>query len=152
MAAPKPKSETSLQIKRTLAAPREKVFRAFTEPEALKQWWMPGEGFSVPSAEVDLRAGGAYRIGMKNPKGKLFYVVGEYLEVTPPEKLVYTWRWEGIDEGMGETLVSIELRDLSGGTELIVTHEQFPDEVARDNHNQGWNGCLDTMGKVLASL
>jgi uncharacterized protein YndB with AHSA1/START domain len=127
MAAPNPKSETSFQIKRTLAAPREKVFRAFTEPEALNQWWMPGEGFSVPSAEVDLRAGGAYRIGMKNPKGKLFYVVGKYREVRPPEKLVYTWRWEGIEEGMGETLVSIELRDLSGETELIVTHEQFPD-------------------------
>jgi uncharacterized protein YndB with AHSA1/START domain len=53
---------------------------------------------------------------------------------------------------MGETLVSIELRDLSGGTKLIVTHEQFPDEEARHNHNQGWNGCLDTMEKVMASL
>jgi uncharacterized protein YndB with AHSA1/START domain len=152
MAAPNSKSETSLQIKRTLAAPREKVFRAFTEPEALKQWWMPGEGFSVPSAEVDLRVGGAYRIGMKNPKGKVFYVVGTYREIRAPERLVYTWRWEGIEEGMGDTLVSIELRDLSGSTELIVTHEQFPDPEVRDNHRQGWNGCLDRMEKILADL
>ena len=68
--------ESSFQIKRTLAAPREKVFSAFTDPEAIKKWWGPSEGFEIPSAEIDLRVGGAYRIGMKNPSGKIFYLFG----------------------------------------------------------------------------
>jgi len=151
MATPEPKIQTSFQIKRTLAASREKVFKAFTEPEALKRWWMPGEGFSVPSAEVDLRVGGGYRIAMKNPGGKVFHVFGSYREVKAPERLVYTWKWDGIEEHLGETLVTVEFHDLAGETELVVTHELFPTEEDRDNHDKGWSGCLDILGKIMAA-
>ena len=150
MATPDPKVQTSFQIKRTFRASRERVFEALTTPEALKRWWMPGEGYAVPSAEVDLRVGGAYRIGMKAPSGKLFHLHGTYREVKAPEKLVYTWRWEGLEEQSGETLVTLELHDVAGGTELVVTHELFPTEKDRDNHNRGWSGCLDRLQKSLA--
>lgn len=150
MATPKPDAQTSFQIKRTLAAPREKVFNALTDPEALKRWWMPGEGYSVPSAEVDLRVGGSYRIGMKNPAGKTFHLFGAYQEVKAPERLVYTWQWDGIEEALGETRVTIELHDLSGKTELVVTHELFPTEEDRDNHDKGWSACLTRLEKIMA--
>ncbi|MDP3938433.1 MAG: SRPBCC domain-containing protein [Deltaproteobacteria bacterium] len=149
MATPDPKVQTSVQIKRTLRAPRAKIFEAFTSPEALKRWWMPGDGFSVPSAEVDLREGGAYRIGMKNLAGKIFHLFGTYREVKPPEKIVYSWQWDGIEEKLGETLVTVELHDVEGGTELVVTHELFPTTEDRDNHNKGWSGCLDHLEKMF---
>jgi len=148
MASRKPKPETTLHLKRTFAAPREKVFRAWTEPEELKKWWGP-EGYSTPTAEVDLRAGGTYRLGMmKLPKGDVFYLVGTYREVRPPEKLVYTWRWES-QADLGETLVTVEFRDRGNATEVILTHELFPTEKARQDHDKGWNSCLDRLAKVL---
>lgn len=82
--------ETTLQIKRTFAAPREKVFQAWTDPAALKRWFGPSDDFSTPVAEVDLRVGGRYRIHMKSPDGQPHTVHGVYREVTPPAKLVFT--------------------------------------------------------------
>lgn len=85
---------TVLVITRKLAAPRERVFRAWTEPEELKRWWGAGDGFTTPIAEVDLRVGGR--------------------DVQRPSRLVYTWAWEG-SEGP-ETLVTVEFRDLGQST------------------------------------
>ncbi len=143
------RSEITLNLTRTYSAPREEVFRAWTEPEALKRWFAPSDEFSTPIAEVDLRVGGAYRIGMKPPDQEdMFIVVGTYREVQPPERLVFTWSWE---EGMdvGETLVTVQFRDLGGSTEVVLTHELFPNEQARDKHNEGWSGCLERLEKIL---
>ncbi len=143
------RSEITLNLTRTYSAPRDDVFRAWTEPEALKRWFAPSDEFSTPIAEVDLRVGGAYRIGMKPPDQEdMFIVVGTYREVQPPERLVFTWSWE---EGMdvGETLVTVEFRDLGGSTEVVLTHELFPNEQARDKHNEGWSGCLERLEKIL---
>jgi uncharacterized protein YndB with AHSA1/START domain len=153
MARKNPNTETTLHLKRTFAAPREKVFRVWTDPEELKKWWGP-KGFSTPSGEVDLRVGGKYRLAMKPPVGEVFYLTGTYREVRPPEKLVYTWNWEGkACEGSealaGETLVTVEFHDLGASTEVILIHELFPNEKARDAHDHGWNGCLDRLVMVL---
>ncbi len=87
---------TTLEVSRTVAAPRETVFQAWTDPEILTKWWRVDAGWSTPIAEVDLRVGGRYRLGMFEPGKDGPYVVGgEYREVTPPEKLVFTWIWEG---------------------------------------------------------
>lgn len=148
MASPKPGPQTTLRLTRTFAAPREKVFRAWTEPEELKEWWGP-EGYATPTAEVDLRVGGRYRLGMmKLPNGDVFYLTGIYREVRPPEKLVYTWRWESQPE-LGETLVTIEFRDRGDATEVVLRHELFPNADARDDHSKGWSSCLDRLAKVL---
>lgn len=142
------KSQSTLQIKRTFAAPRERVFRAWTDPEELKKWWGP-PGYATPSAEVDLRVGGKYRFGMRKlPDGEMFYLSGTYREVRPPEKLVYTWRWEAKPE-YGETLVTVEFHDRGGSTEVVLTHELFPDEKARGEHERGWGGCLDKLAKIF---
>ena len=84
-------SETILQISRTFNAPRELVFQAWTQPESLSRWWAAGPGFTTPIAEVDLRVGGKYRLGMLAPDQDQPYVVGGvYKEMVHSEKLVYT--------------------------------------------------------------
>ena len=140
--------ETTLHLRRTFQAPREKVFRAWTDPEELRKWWGP-DGYETPIAEVDLRVGGAYRFGMRKlPDGDIFYLQGTYREVRPPERLVYTWRWEATPE-LGETLVTVEFHDRGGSTEVALTHELFPTDKARSDHEKGWNSILSQLTKAL---
>ncbi|MDA1305624.1 MAG: SRPBCC domain-containing protein [Nitrospirae bacterium] len=145
-------SQTTLQVTKIYQAPREEVFKAWTSPEALKQWFGPTDDFKTPEAEVDLRVGGAYRIHMVAPDSESHIVGGTYKEVSAPSKLVFTWAWEA-GSGCGatevgathDTLVTVEFRNRDGETELVLTHEQFPDVAARDKHNEGWGGCLDRL-------
>jgi uncharacterized protein YndB with AHSA1/START domain len=141
-------SATTLKITRAFRAPRERVFRAWTTPQALTKWWGP-PGYECPSAEVDLRPGGKYRLAMRKlPDGDVFYLSGVYREVRAPQRLIYTWSWEGQPE-MGETLVTVEFLDRAGSTEVVLTHELFPTEKIRDDHNNGWSGCLDRLAASL---
>ena len=148
-------SETILKIKRTFAAPREKVFRAWTDPKELTRWFAPSDDYSTPLAEVDLRVGGTYRIQMKSPDGETMTVKGTYREVVIPEKLVYTWIWEGghcASEEITEerpTLVTVEFHDKGKSTDVILTHEYLPSAEERDKHSHGWTGCLNRLSKVL---
>lgn len=85
MTQSKPQTETSLTISRTINATRERVFQAWTDPAQLHQWWGAGEDFTAPIAEVDLRTGGSYRLGMQAPDQQAPHVVGGvYREVSPP--------------------------------------------------------------------
>jgi uncharacterized protein YndB with AHSA1/START domain len=147
MADTHPTTETTLQINRTFAAKRESVFRAWTEPEALRQWFVPSEEVSTSSVEVDLRVGGRYRIVMESSAGEVYIAVGTYREIRFPEKLVFTWSFEGSD--MGETLVSLEFHDRGNSTELVLTHELFLNKEQRDRHNMGWSSCLDHLASSL---
>ena len=134
------KEKPSLTIVRRFKAAPEKVWRALTQPEALKQWMAPSDAFTIPLAEADVRVGGRYRVVMKAPDGEQHDVSGVYREVAPGRKLVYTWAWKSTPER--ESLVTVELRAAGGGTELTLRHEQFADEEARDKHQHGWTGCL----------
>ena len=139
-----------LSLQRTYAAPRERVFWAWTEPEALKRWFRVAEGYSTPIAEVDLRVGGRYRLGMQPPgSAEVLLAGGVYREVRSPERLAFTWRWEG-DSPQPETLVTIEFRQRGDLTEVVLTHEGFVDAPARDQHAGGWQGCLDRLDSALA--
>lgn len=153
---------TTLHLTRTFTASREKVFRAWTDPEALKRWHAPADDFSTPHVEVDLRVGGRYRIEMKDPQGESHVVTGVYREITPPEKLVFTFGWEG-GQGcggeqvgdIGETVVTIVFEAQGQGqgqgmaTKVTLTHELFPTSEIRDKHSMGWTGCLDRLAKAL---
>ncbi len=148
MATPQENVPIALRITRVFSAPREKVFRAWTDPEALKNWFAPSEKYVTRIPRLDVRVGGAYRIEME-VEGKAHIVAGTYQEVSPPKRLVFTWKWE-TEPQHGESLVTIEFLDRGGKTEVILTHEKFPSETARDEHNKGWTGCLDRLGKFLS--
>ena len=85
-----------LHLEKVLHAPRERVFAAFVEPEQLAEWWGPA-GFTTHSVDLDVRAGGRYRITMQPPDGEAFHLCGAYSEVDQPRRLVYTFEWEEPD-------------------------------------------------------
>ena len=135
---------TSLRISRLIQADPETVFRAWTEPSEMKEWYCP-EGGTVDEAEVDLAVGGRYRVAMRMPSG-LHVAHGVYREIEPPRRLVFTWQWEaGEGPKEGETLVTVEIHDRDGSTELVLTHERFADAEARDGHEQGWASALNRL-------
>jgi len=133
---------TELRMNRTFAVPAERVWRALTDPAALAAWFWP-QRFAT-TTEVDLRVGGRYRI---DGTAVGMAVSGEYVTVEPPNKLVFTWRWDGEP---GETLVTIELTPVAAGTELALRHERFTDDATRDSHAQGWHDCLDRLPAYLS--
>ena len=139
-----------LSLTRRFEAPVEKVFRAWTEGEALKRWFHPRDGMATTLAEVDLRVGGRYRIVMREAGGAEHRVGGVYREIVPNAALVFTWAWETTPER--ESVVSLRFDADRGGTRLTLVHEQFADEAARDNHLQGWTGCLDTLARRLTEI
>jgi uncharacterized protein YndB with AHSA1/START domain len=139
-----------LHLERVLPAPPSLVFRAHTEPDVLAKWWGP-TGFSVPKIEFDLRVGGRYRIAMQPPDGLRFYLVGEFLEVDPPIRLVYTFRWEDPDPDDRETVVTFSLGGLDESTELTVDHGVFATVGRRALHEQGWAESLDRLRALIST-
>ncbi|HEY8176012.1 MAG TPA: SRPBCC domain-containing protein [Gemmatimonadaceae bacterium] len=133
-------SDTSLEVRRTIPAPRERVFQAWTRPEDVKKWAAPGE-MTTPIAEVDLRVGGKYRIEMQSPNGARHVASGVYREVTPPKRLVYTWGWE--DSSVKDSVVTVEFQDRGKSTEVILRHERLPDAESRARHTEGWTECME---------
>jgi uncharacterized protein YndB with AHSA1/START domain len=149
MTAEPPSTETMLVIRRTFAAPQAKVFHAWTDPRSLKKWCAPSDDFETLIAEVDLRVGGTYRIGMQPPgSAEMHIATGVYKEVDAPRRLVYTWSWEGGMEA-GETVVTVEFRTVEKGTELMLKHEFFPSKDAKESHESGWIGCINRFERLL---
>jgi len=138
----------SLTLKRKLKAPAEKVFSAWTQPEALKRWMGPSDDYAVLAAETDVRVGGRYLIVMRKPDQEEHRVIGVYKEIVPNRKLVFTWAWESMPER--ESLVTVTIKPTDGGCELMLLHERFFDESARDRHRQGWTGTMDRLERYLS--
>jgi uncharacterized protein YndB with AHSA1/START domain len=134
-----------LVVRRIIRAPRESVFAAWTEARHLIAWWGPNADVTCPSAEIDLRVGGRYRIANRFPDGRLLWIVGEFEVVEPPSRLVFSWQL-GIQADRAER-VSVEFEAHGAGTEVIVTHERIADAATRAGHEQGWVGCLDGLAR-----
>lgn len=140
---------SSLKLSRIINGSREDVFDAWTQPELIKKWCAP-ETIDVSHSEVDLREGGAYTLGMLTGEGETHTAFGIYREVERPSKLVYTWDWKEADNQMGDTLVTVEFNEMGESTEVIITHELFPNDEARDGHDMGWNSCLNRLEGLFA--
>jgi uncharacterized protein YndB with AHSA1/START domain len=138
----------AVEITRTFAAPREKVFRAWTDAKELACWFAPSPDYTIVVPELELRVGGRYVVEMHHKGGNVHLVGGTYREVLPPEKISFTWRWEG-NEAAGETLVTVAFRDLGNATEIHLTHEFLPSAEERAKHSQGWNGCFEHLAQYL---
>ena len=128
---------TTVAINRVLAAPVERVWAAFCDPDALMAWFWPGS--LATKVTADVRPGGAYRIS--SDVGNMA-ISGIYRDVDEPVRLAFTWRWDGEDT---DSLVTIELVALGDETELRLRHERLADDESRDAHAQGWNDCLDRL-------
>jgi glutathione S-transferase len=138
----------TLTITRLFKAPRERVFEAFTQVDAIQAWYGP-EGFTVPGCRCDPKPGGSYRIEMHSPEGSVHIVTGKYLEVHAPDKLVFTWAWlEGAGRGP-QTTVSLSFVDKAGHTELTLVQSGFVSDLAREQHSHGWNSSFNSLEAML---
>jgi uncharacterized protein YndB with AHSA1/START domain len=137
-----------LQMKRTFQAPREKVFRAWTDPKELALWFHVSPDYSTLVPELDLHVGGRYRIEMHHKGGNVHKLFGTYREIKPPEKVVFTWGWEQ-DPSKHESVVTVEFRDLGPSTEILLSHELLPNAEEREKHGHGWDGCFGQLAKYL---
>ncbi len=138
----------SLVIRRYFKAPPERVFAAFTEKSLMQAWYGP-ENVTVPHCEIDARVGGKYRVEMHNPAGSVHIVTGEFREIRPPERLVYTWGWlNGASRGP-ETVVTLTFVARGGGADLTLEQTGFLDQDARDRHEHGWETSLNALNAAL---
>jgi uncharacterized protein YndB with AHSA1/START domain len=156
--SPTKQNTFELTVSRVFDAPRELVWRAWTDPEQFKKWMIPGEGAQVLAATKDLRVGGKYSIEFKKPDGMRKVVTGVYREVVAPERLAFTWGGAsaGADASAcggepNETLVTLEFRAQGKRTELVLKHEGFSSTEARDGHNNGWTCGLEHLASFLKS-
>jgi uncharacterized protein YndB with AHSA1/START domain len=136
----------SLTLRRRLNASTAKVYAAWTEPSQLMRWMHPFDTTCI-HAEADVRVGGRFRVIMRAPDGEDHDASGEYLEVVPGARLVFTWAWRSTPER--ESLVTVMLRADGNATELTLKHERFVDEAARDEHQGGWSSSLDNLVELF---
>lgn len=139
--------DNKLELKRTIASSIERIFKALTNPEELKQWFAP-EGMTTPVVDFKPKIGSSYRICMQGKDGKQYCSVGNVQELDEPTKLVMSWKWEGVESK--ETLLTISLRKVDDHTtELTLTHEGFMNEKDMGEHKKGWIGTLNKLEKHL---
>jgi uncharacterized protein YndB with AHSA1/START domain len=142
-------SPTSLVISRTYPASVERVFKAWTDANQLGQWFAPSDDCTT-KASVDLRINHEYRIAITHNGGNVSTILGTYRLIDPPNKLVYTWRWEG--SSSNDTLVTVDFAPEGEATKVTVTHEQFANTEDRDKHAEGWNAGLSRLERKLPAL
>jgi uncharacterized protein YndB with AHSA1/START domain len=138
----------SLNLQRHYPVAPQKVWRAWTDPEALRRWWGPGGPEAVSVVQLDLRVGGRFRIVFGGPQGDEHEVQGVYKEVVPNRKLVFTWTWPRTTPER-ESLVTILFKPDGGGTELDFVHSQHFDESVRDGHQRGWSESFIKLERFL---
>jgi uncharacterized protein YndB with AHSA1/START domain len=152
---------TELTITRIFDAPRERVWKAWTDPEWAKRWWGP-EHFTSPVCRIDLRVGGAYLFCMRSPEGQDFWSTGVYSKIVPLERLVCTDSFA--DEkgnvvpasyyGMQGNLpleleVTVTLEDQGGKTLMTLTHAGFPEGEHREQAAAGWSTSFDKLAEAV---
>lgn len=137
----------TLRIERTYQAPAQAVFDAWTSEEVMRRWFHGEHAWETPTAEVDLRLGGAVRVVMRDPdKDAEYGGGGRYTEIDPPRRLAFTWTWD--DEGR-ETLIELDFEEVEGATTVRLTHTGLRDEESVRSHEGGWSNCLDNLGQAL---
>jgi uncharacterized protein YndB with AHSA1/START domain len=152
-------------ITRIFDAPRELVWKAWTDPKYVTQWWGP-KGFSSPFCEIDFRIGGRFRYCMKTPEGQEFWTGGEYQEIVPLEKIVYSMFFAdadgnkvqsehyGIEHKADENAFdSITFEDIGNGqTKITYCGNETMEDAASSGQLEGMNQTFDKIAAVLASL
>jgi len=144
--------QRTLFIERLFDAPRDLVFKAWTDPEHMAQWWGP-KGFASTVQKFEFRPGGAYLIHMRSPQGTDHWSQGIYQEIVSPEKLVMAGSWVDAQGNptTPQTVLTVTFEDISGKTRLTL-HQIFESESARNAHRGGWTSSLERLAEHLSSI
>ncbi len=147
-------ADLSLTIVRTLDAPPELVYEAWTSAEHARRWWYPRQGgkdFACTAFTMDFRAGGAYRYCIRSPEGQETWAHGAFREIVPNRRLEFTFQWEWAPEASDETLITVTFEQQGkAGTRLTFTQSPFTSEEMRDGHTAGWGAVLDRLAEDIA--
>jgi uncharacterized protein YndB with AHSA1/START domain len=150
-----------LVITRMIDAPRDRVWKAWADPERVRQWWGP-KHFTSPVAKSEFRVGGTYLYCMRSPEGKDYWSTGVFREIVRHERIVYTDSFAdekgrvvpGTYYGMGEDfplemVVTVTFEERDGKTKLTLTHAGMPGGPHDENAKQGWNETLDKLTEFV---
>ena len=145
------RADREVSITRLFDAPRELVFRLWTQPEHTTRWSCP-KGMELLSCEMDARPGGMLRVRMRAPEGGMCVKRGVYREVVEPSRLVFTQADEDDAGRIGpETLVTVSFVDERGKTRLTLHQALFETTALRDAHRAGWTSTLEHLADYLAA-
>ncbi|MDW5562332.1 MAG: SRPBCC domain-containing protein [Methanomassiliicoccus sp.] len=157
-------AKKELLVSRVLHAPREDVWKAYTQPDQVKQWWGP-RGFTAPVIESELRPGGRYLYCMRAPNGKEFWSAGVFREFSPPERIVATDSFadrEGnivpasyyglSDKWPLEDTMVITFEEEGDGTRVTVREPGVPPGEDMDNAIAGWNESFDKLAELVEAI
>lgn len=139
-------SATSVIVRRVLPADVARVFEAWSSAEAMSRWFVVDPGWTA-KATNDFRVGGKHRVEMDRGDGTIFVAFGEYLEIDPPRRLVFTWN--SAIPAVRNSVVTIGLKPVGTMTELTLTHELLPDTGEGRAHGAGWEGSLVNLERYL---
>ncbi len=152
-------------ITRVFDAPRELVWKAWTDPKYVMQWWGP-KGFTAPVCKIDFRVGGKFLCCMRAPDGAEGWNGGEYFEIVPFEKIVYSMYFADADgnkvdpaqlgiehEGMDDAHDVVTFEDLGNGrTKVTLIGNESMESAKESGQVEGWNEILDKVAAVVAEL
>lgn len=140
----------TLTLSRRFAAPRKRVYAAWTNRALVAQWFGPMNA-TCTIHEWDAQPGGAYSLTMHDSDGDDMPLSGTFREISPPERLVITWVWGSGEMAGRETVLALEFEDAGGDTVLHLRHSLLPDEDWAQKHGMGWGSCLDCLEAALAA-
>ena len=152
--------ENSIVITRDFNVPSKTVFKCWSDPEKVKQWFSP-KGFTTPYFDHDFRVGGISHVCMRGPDGKEYWSKGVYIEIIEPYRIVRTDTFSdekgntvspreyGLENWPDETIVKANFSEHAGRTRLTLQHYPVQPSKEREMCQQGWNGCLDKLDDYL---
>ncbi|HTR40210.1 MAG TPA: SRPBCC domain-containing protein [Pseudomonadales bacterium] len=134
-----------LTVTRVINAPCAKVWRAWTEPKQLAQWFCPKE-VECRGVTADVKVGGPFRVHIVSDKGD-HIAIGKYREIIPNQRVQFTWEWETY--AMPNSVVTVSFEDLGATTRLTLVHEGLPDEEDQQQHTHGWNSLVEKFAELI---
>lgn len=148
----------TLQVKRNFASKADELFALWTDPQAIKKWFVHGaDAHWLEEPKMEARDGGRYslRVARDGKDDEVFGFSGTYRQVIPGKRLVFSWNWESLPldgvHGAGTTVVRVEFVEQAKDTEIIVTQSGLPNLQTRAAHMRGWERCFDGMKELLSA-
>ncbi len=140
-------TDLTLTVERKINATQKAVFDAWLDPEMLKKFMTPGPDMSVPEAKTEAKTGGTFSIIMRAGDTDIPHH-GNYKEISPHDRLVFTWYGPSPAE---DSTVTLTFTPVDGGTLVRLTHDRFVDEKRRDDHKQGWSSILAALESAMTA-
>lgn len=140
----------SLTMKRDFNASKQDVYDAWINSDALKSWFAPSSEMETRVHILEPHVGGKFKIEMIEPDGNTHRIHGEYVELNPFDQLVFTWKWESDTQNVN-SLVTIDLVENDGVTNLVLTHDKLASQASVELHTFGWTGCISQLEGFINS-